>query len=158
MSDYHDVLSDDERQFLNHISHFGSDGYPVAKRGSKWWWHSFRSIGGSPVGYKTKRAAYAAVEAYHDTLLDRMGRRAKQLAEGARGGELAMKTIAEIDNGQLWLNTAFKKRDYECTNIVAARGDQPKRGGPWVEATEAQIPAGVTSLHIEGSTRFLGWL
>ena len=64
-------LTQNERQFLNHMSMWGSDGYPVSKIRSRWHWHEFYSINGAPTVYKTKREAVAAVEAYLDILRDK---------------------------------------------------------------------------------------
>lgn len=64
-------LSEDENALLAHISMWGSDGYPVRKRGRGWVWGEWRSIQGPRYTYKTKREAVAAFEAYYDILLDR---------------------------------------------------------------------------------------
>ena len=64
-------LSDDERDLMNHITRFGSDGYPINKTCRGWSWGPWRGIKGPPVIYRTKREAVASFEAYHTILLDR---------------------------------------------------------------------------------------
>jgi hypothetical protein len=44
---------------------WGSDGYPITKRGREWWVKHF------PVPFKTKRQAVAQWERYIDILLDK---------------------------------------------------------------------------------------
>lgn len=80
---YYDVLSDAEYDFMNHMSRWGSDGYPVMKLGRGWHWCEAFGIRGAPGIYKTKREAFAAVERYLDTLRERVSKRAKELAERA---------------------------------------------------------------------------
>ncbi len=63
-------LNDTENALLNHISMWGSDGYPVKRCGSRHWSWSYREISTSRV-YGTKREAIASFEAYHEILLDR---------------------------------------------------------------------------------------
>ena len=70
-------ISEDERALLNHISRWGSDGYPVRKlgKGAHWVWGDFLSITGPPTVFKTKRAAVASLEAYLDVLRDALAGR-----------------------------------------------------------------------------------
>lgn len=63
---YDRPLTEDERWLVDHVSMWGSDGYPVRKRGNHWSWDC-RSLK-SPTVYKTKREATAAFEAYLDVL------------------------------------------------------------------------------------------
>lgn len=62
-------LTDDERDLLMHLGHWGSDGYPIQKLWRGWSW-SYRSIKGPPVVFKTKRAAVASFEAFERVLID----------------------------------------------------------------------------------------
>lgn len=81
-------LTDDDRALLSHINHFGSDGYPVKKLG-RGWHYEFRTIS-SPVIYKTKRDAIAALETYLGVLRDCLGNEAYRRAiaeQAARGAE-----------------------------------------------------------------------
>lgn len=66
-------LSKDERALMNHVSRWGSDGYPVSKLGRKWQWHDSHGVKGAPVLYTTKRAAVEAFERYMDLLREREG-------------------------------------------------------------------------------------
>ena len=68
-------LSDAENDFLAHMQRWGSDGYPIAKAGRKWFWAPAFGILGSPIAYPTKTAAVAAVEAYLDILVDKLAGR-----------------------------------------------------------------------------------
>ena len=68
-------LTEHENQFLRHMSMFGSDGYPVGKLGRKWEFARAFGVGGSPVLYPTKRKAVEAVEAYLETLRDKVAGR-----------------------------------------------------------------------------------
>jgi len=64
-------LTLDEMKLLQHISRWGSDGYPVRKyRAGKWTWGPFLSISGPPTVFATKREAVASFEAFHQVLLD----------------------------------------------------------------------------------------
>ena len=68
-------LNENEKFTMTHISRFGSDGYPIAKRGGKWWIDGILGCGEFPVPFKTKREAAAQWEAYHQTLIDRQAGR-----------------------------------------------------------------------------------
>ena len=70
-------LTESERAFLNHMTMWGSDGYPVRSVGrGKWIWDAFHGVKGAPVVYKTKRACVQAIELYIDILRDKIaGRR-----------------------------------------------------------------------------------
>ena len=63
-------LTEDENALLTHISRWGSDGYPLNHLKRGWTW-DYRGIKGPPVVFKTKRAAVASFEAYHQVLIDR---------------------------------------------------------------------------------------
>lgn len=55
-------LTEDERALMQHVSRWGSDGYPVQKCGSRHWsWGEFLSVKGPPVVFKT--SAYAVASA-----------------------------------------------------------------------------------------------
>lgn len=60
-----------EWNWLQHISRWGSSGYPVAKLGRKWQFQRMYNAGGSPTLYRTKREAVAVVEQYYSDLLDK---------------------------------------------------------------------------------------
>lgn len=69
-------ISEDEAFVLVTVSMYGSDGYPIHKVGSRHWvWGPVRGIKGSPVCFKTRRAAVDSFEAYHSALLDRLAGR-----------------------------------------------------------------------------------
>jgi hypothetical protein len=72
-------LSDDEAALVYHVQRWGSTGYPVERVGSKWCWRDWRSVSGSPVLYKTKRAATTAFEGWVDLTLERW--RAQKMAQ-----------------------------------------------------------------------------
>jgi hypothetical protein len=60
----------------------------------------------------------------------------------------------------VYRNTAFKKRDCECTNIVAC---QPIDGGTAIvpegyEPADSSILIGLTPLWIQGGTRYFGYV
>lgn len=65
-------LLEDERALMTHVTMFGSDGYPVARVGSRHWSWSFRSLS-SPRVFPTKREATASLEAYLDVLRSCLG-------------------------------------------------------------------------------------
>jgi hypothetical protein len=65
------MLSENERRFLNHNIRWGSDGYPITKVKGGWIWHESWGIKGTPVVYKTKKAAGEAIEKYVDILADK---------------------------------------------------------------------------------------
>ena len=68
-------LTEDQAFVLVHISHFGSDGYPIRKTGRHWNWGPIRGINGPPTCFKTKREAVASFEAYLDVLRDKLAGR-----------------------------------------------------------------------------------
>ena len=63
-------ISDNERQWLGHMTMWGSDGYPVRKVGRGWIFDDFFGVKGTPTVYRTKRQATAAVEAFEGILID----------------------------------------------------------------------------------------
>ncbi len=63
-------ITEDERALLNHVTRWGSDGYPVRKIGSRWTWGPWRSVQGPPVAFRTKREAIASFEAFESVLCD----------------------------------------------------------------------------------------
>lgn len=64
-------MNANERELFNHVLRWGSDGYPIIKRGSRWYWHEARGVLGSPVAYRTKREATAAFETWLELMLVR---------------------------------------------------------------------------------------
>lgn len=62
-------VTEDERAMIEHVIRWGSDGYPVAKVGSRHWSWSFRSVS-SPRVFPTKREATASFEAFADMIRD----------------------------------------------------------------------------------------
>jgi hypothetical protein len=68
-------VTSDEHDLLNHISMWGSEGYPIKRVGSRHWSWSYRDSINTPAVYKTKREAVASFEAYHSILLDRLAGR-----------------------------------------------------------------------------------
>lgn len=60
-----------ESDWLQHVTMFGSAGYPVRKVGRTWQWMEFWGVKGAPTVYRTKRECVAAIEAYHGILLDK---------------------------------------------------------------------------------------
>ncbi len=63
-------ITEDERALLQHITRWGSDGYPIHKLSRGWTWGPWRSVKGPPVIYKTKKEAVASFEAYENILID----------------------------------------------------------------------------------------
>lgn len=55
---------------------------------------------------------------------------------------------------KVWKFAVPMKRDYECTNIVAATGNKPVNG-EWVETDESAL-TGLTALWVENGTRLYG--
>ncbi len=69
-------LTDDERNLINHVTRWGSDGYPIHRyKSGKWAWGPWRSVNGPPVCFRTKRDATASFEAFHEVLLDALAGR-----------------------------------------------------------------------------------
>jgi len=64
-------ISEDENALLDHVTQWGSDGYPVARLGRRWAWQDWRGVRGSPIRYKTKRDAVAAFEVWYARALER---------------------------------------------------------------------------------------
>lgn len=62
--------TEDERWLLNHVTMFGSDGYPIRKLDRKWTWGPVRSVPGPPACWKTKREVVASFEAFLGVLRD----------------------------------------------------------------------------------------
>jgi hypothetical protein len=65
------ALNANEQAFLNHLIRWGSDGYPVMKRGRQWFWDEFYGIKGAAGAYRTKKEAWAAVAAYEQILIEK---------------------------------------------------------------------------------------
>lgn len=53
-------------------------------------------------------------------------------------------------------NTSFKKRDYECTNVVACQAASAPEG-TWVECDESVL-TGLKQLWMVNGVRFFGYL
>lgn len=68
-TDPHGRLTMDEANRLQHVSRFGSDGYPITKRGREWWVETF------PIPFETKRAATERWEQHLDILRDKLAGR-----------------------------------------------------------------------------------
>ena len=64
-------LTQAESDFLGHLQMFGSEGYPIQKISRGWLWVEMFEIKGAPTVYKTKRAAFAAVSAYLNVLIEK---------------------------------------------------------------------------------------
>jgi len=64
-------LTDGERRLLSHITLWGNDGYPVARRGRRWFLETEGYGIKHPGSWPTKREAIAAFEALRDALGDR---------------------------------------------------------------------------------------
>lgn len=69
-----------ERQLLNHVTMFGSDGYPVQRVGSRWQWVDAFGVKGAPTTFKTKREAVALFEQWQDLMRERLGEEARERA------------------------------------------------------------------------------
>lgn len=54
-------------------------------------------------------------------------------------------------------NTAFTRRDYECTNIVACQTESAPAGQHWEECDES-ILDGLDQLWIESGVRYFGYM
>jgi hypothetical protein len=67
-------LSEDECFILTHIQHFGSDGYPVKRVGSRHWSWEYRG-NGCPTVFRTKKQAVTSFEGHLDILLDKLAGR-----------------------------------------------------------------------------------
>jgi hypothetical protein len=70
-------MIEDQAALLQHISRYGSDGYPIHKvgLGCLWSW-KFNSIG-TPQIFRTRREAAASFERYYQMLLDRKAKRSQ---------------------------------------------------------------------------------
>lgn len=66
-----DNRTDNERRFHQHITRWGSDGYPIRKVGRGWIWEDWCGVKGAPVVYPTKREATQAIENFIDILCDK---------------------------------------------------------------------------------------
>lgn len=64
-------LTHDEAALLYHVQMYGSNGYPLVKRGRQWWINEFRSWRGFPVPFKTKKAAQEQFERWMELARDR---------------------------------------------------------------------------------------
>ena len=64
-------LSDGEAALMCHITQWGSSGYPIQRFGRSWHWIGCPGVLGSPVSYRTKKAATEAFEGWHAITLER---------------------------------------------------------------------------------------
>ena len=64
-------LTENEQYVMTRWSMWGSDGYPIVKRGREWYVEGNRGLGSCPLMFKTKKAAVAQWEAYIDSIIDR---------------------------------------------------------------------------------------
>lgn len=64
-------LTDDEAALLYTVQMWGSDSYPIQKQGRAWIWRDWRGVKGTPVVYRTKRAAVAAFQGWIELALER---------------------------------------------------------------------------------------
>jgi hypothetical protein len=85
-------MTEDERALLNHVSMWGSSGYPVQKVGRSWQWRDWRSVRGAPTTWKTKREAVAAFERFYDMLLEFSGEESYRRAMAEAANSSAMLT------------------------------------------------------------------
>ena len=74
-------VTEDERALLQHVSRWGSDGYPVQKLKSRWTWGPWRSVKGPPTTFRTKREATASFELFLDLVRIAIGREALDRAK-----------------------------------------------------------------------------
>ena len=67
--------------------------------------------------------------------------------------------MTHITESRVFKNIHFVKRDYECTNIVAAEAltDDATMDENWAQA-DSSILNGLRPLHIENDVRFYGYL
>ncbi len=70
-------ITEDERALIQHITMWGSDGYPINKWSSGWTWGPWRGVKGPPTVFKTKREAAASFEAFERVLIDALGEEAR---------------------------------------------------------------------------------
>ena len=81
------TLTDDERALMQHVSMWGSDGYPIRQLSKgRWIWDNWRGVRGTPVIYKTKREATEAFERFMDVLRETYGavRQREAMADAMR--------------------------------------------------------------------------
>lgn len=64
------LLTEGENMLLQHVTRYGSTGYPIGKVGRFWHWRDAFGVKGSPTPYKTKRAAHEAFQAWQQLMLD----------------------------------------------------------------------------------------
>lgn len=68
-------LTEDERSLVDHVTRWGSDGYPIMRITRGWSWGDWRSVQGPPTVFPTKREAVESFERYHEILLDALAGR-----------------------------------------------------------------------------------
>lgn len=57
-------LTQADHELRAHITMWGEPGYPINKIGSRWYWRDAFGVKGSPLPYKTKKAAIEAFEGW----------------------------------------------------------------------------------------------
>lgn len=67
-------VTEAEHRLLNHVTMWGSDGYPVHKAGRNWTWGTLE-VSGPPTVFKTKRDAVESFRAFEDVLIDALAGR-----------------------------------------------------------------------------------
>jgi len=65
------ALSEAESRFLQHMTMFGSDGYPIRKYGRVWIWEDFFGVKGPNTVYTTKSEGHSAIDRYLEILCDK---------------------------------------------------------------------------------------
>lgn len=89
------TILESEWNWLQHVSRWGADSYPVRKLGRKWEFQRMYNAGGCPSLFKTKREAVARVELYYDMLLDKNAGRAPGTTTARRQSEAAARERGE---------------------------------------------------------------
>lgn len=73
-------VTEAERRLMQHVSMFGSDGYPVRKLGAARWVWGTDEVKGPPTVFKTKGAAVAHFETWMEVIREALGTEAKERA------------------------------------------------------------------------------
>lgn len=102
-------VTEDERTLLNHVTMFGSDGYPVTKLGRVWVWGT-EAVKGPPTVFKTKREAVASFEAFLDVLRDALGEEARERALRERA---EIEAFAESERNNAEAHRAWMRKEDE---------------------------------------------
>lgn len=97
-------VTQEERALLQHVSMFGSDGYPVRKLRRGWVWGT-DSVKGPPVVFGTKAEAVAAFESFLDILRLALGAE----AQGRAIAELQVRGLSD-DEVQQHVAAAYARQ------------------------------------------------